>query len=315
MMGAIQGDDEAMRTTCPSCETAYTIPDDKIGAKGRKVRCTRCGEEWRVTATAEPPPVEPIEIDDLFASVSTDEPAPRAPAPEVSTRAPDPFDDLDASDVEPEPEPDAPPPTVDAVVEPPAVAVEAAPAAAAAAPTPPPRPAPRPPVARRRLFRADRWRLPMPRFVSRLSPFGGPALFLAACLACAGLFVFRATVVARVPALAGFYRMVGLEVNLRGIVFGPMETLRETEDGKPVLVVEGELTNTTGQSRDVPALRFALRDADAQELYAWSVDPRASVIAAGDRLRFRTRLVAPPDRAVDLQVRFAERRNRQAGLP
>lgn len=140
-------------------------------------------------------------------------------------------------------------------------------------------------------------------------------MFAAACLVAIGLVVFRADVVTRLPGLAGLYRAVGLEVNLRGIVFGPIATLRETEDGKPVLVVEGTLANTTGEARAVPALRFALRDDDTQELYAWSIDPRATTIAAGDRLRFRTRLVAPPERAADLQVRFAERRNRQAGLP
>ena len=307
-MNPIRGDDEAMRTTCPSCSTAYVVPDDRIGPKGRKVRCTRCGEEWHVDRPTEPA-MTAAEVDDLFATAAgDDEPeaefdARTAEPPTVDALATDDAFDEAVTEIEtdspPTPPDEGTPPETVAAAEP-----------VPATPPPAPRPTPRRKAAHHRLG------LPrLPPFVHRLAPFGGPTLFLAAALACAGLFVFRTEIVVRVPALAGFYRMVGLEVNLRGIVFGEVKTLRETEDGKPVLVVEGSLANTTAQTRDVPALRFALRDGDAQELYAWSVDPRPSVIAAGDRLRFRTRLVAPPDRAVDLQVRFAERRNRQAGLP
>lgn len=308
MMETVSGDDEAMRTTCPTCDTVYVVPDDRIGPKGRKVRCTRCGEEWRVhlePVAAEaaaparavrldtPPPVEasdppPMDDVDPFAVAEADpDPDPTLEADDATDTVPDGDDFATTGDPAP------------------SVADIAAPAQHAST-GPARRPAPR-----RRRFSMPR--LP-PRLV-RMAPLAGPAVFFLACALVAGLVVFRTAVVTHVPALAGLYRLVGLEVNLRGIVFAQIETLRETEDGKPVLVVEGSLANTTGSAHDVPALRFALRDGDAQELYAWSIDPRASVIAAGDSLRFRTRLVAPPDRAVDLQVRFAERRNRQAVLP
>jgi len=309
MMGD-RGAGETMRTTCPRCDTAYTIPDDRIGPKGRKVRCTRCGEQWRVTAT-DLDPVEAFRAEaaepaaDLFAAAEI--PSPATPAGDAI----DPFDAL-AAEAEPEETTaaEAPEPFADDPTEP-AHEAEAAPPAFERPAEGPPKPNARP-----HHRRGPHLKLPrMPAAVTRLAPFVGPAVFLVSCLIFAGLVVFRASVVAQVPTLAGFYRLVGLEVNLRGLDFGPIETLREMADGQPVLVVEGSLANTSGTARQVPALRFALRDADAQELYAWSVDPRATVIAAGDRLRFRTRLVAPPERAADLQVRFAERRNRQAGLP
>lgn len=312
-----------MRTICQACETAYTIPDDRIGPKGRKVRCTRCGEEWRVFPAAEAESVPEIvsdidaefaraveedggapmgqsAVDDLFGPLSGDKTA------EAETEAEDAFAGFDMEAMD---DADASAETADPLA---AMETTAAPEAAAAPVAAPsaPRPAKprRGPVYRRRLFH-------LPRALEKFAPFFGPAVFASACLAVAGLVVFRAPVVAKIPSLAGFYRMVGLEVNLRGMVFGQIETLRETEDGKPVLVVEGSIANTTAASRDVPALRFALRDGDAQELYVWSVDPRATTIAAGETVKFRTRLVAPPDRAAELQVRFAERRNRQAGLP
>ncbi|MBP0651541.1 zinc-ribbon domain-containing protein, partial [Mycobacterium tuberculosis] len=37
-----------MRIVCPSCGTAYAVPDRAIGAEGRKVRCARCATSWRV---------------------------------------------------------------------------------------------------------------------------------------------------------------------------------------------------------------------------------------------------------------------------
>lgn len=300
-----------MRTTCPDCETAYTIPDDRIGPKGRKVRCTRCGAEWRAMREAPSPP--PPAADDPFAAL------------DATPERDDPFDIADAA---PPPTIAAPPAGVDAFdrdfadPEPDADVEAADPDDLAAAPTPAARSssaAPTAPTTKSSLFGRRKRRRPsmphLPAVSPRAQALGGVAIFLVAVLFCAGLFVFRAEVVARAPTLAGFYRLVGLPVNLRGVAFGQIETLRETEDGKPVLVVEGSLVNSTGAAHDVPALRFALRDADGQELYAWSIDPRATTVAAGDRLRFRTRLVAPPERAADLQVRFAERRNRQAGLP
>lgn len=319
-----------MRTICQACETAYTIPDDRIGPKGRKVRCTRCGEEWRVYRTAEaedaPEIVSDIDaefagaeggepmgqsaVDDLFGPLSNDKSTEPVGASGTAEDAFAGFDmaTTDEADGEVAENPDVadeadPVAAMEAAAEPEAAAKPTA--APAAARTAKPK---RGPVYRRRLFH-------LPHALEKFTPFFGPAVFASACLAVAGLVVFRAPVVTRVPSLAGFYRMVGLEVNLRGMVFGPIETLRETEDGKPVLVVEGSIANTTAASRDVPALRFALRDGDAQELYVWSVDPRATTIAAGETVKFRTRLVAPPDRAAELQVRFAERRNRQAGLP
>ena len=314
-MGDLRATITAMRATCPTCDTAYTIPDDRIGPKGRKVRCTRCGEEWRAF-----PHAEAAEAPAVVAR-----PAPIAAAASLAAASDDRLEATVADDVAAPADTFADAPRDDGFRDddlrdhalrddPPAVdtAVDAADAPAAAA-EPPRKPADVRLRVKRRTFRL---RLPqMPVALTRATPFVGPLVFVSALLVVAALVLFRTSVVAAAPGLAGFYATIGLEVNLRGLTFGPIDLLREMDNGQPVLVVEGTLMNPTKDRRDVPALRFALRDGDDQELYAWSIDPKDTSIAAGDRLRFRTRLVSPPERAADLQVRFIERRNHQAGLP
>jgi len=51
------------------------------------------------------------------------------------------------------------------------------------------------------------------------------------------LIVWRADVVRLLPQTALFYKMVGLDVNLRGLVFKDIKVSNETVDGKPVKAV------------------------------------------------------------------------------
>jgi predicted Zn finger-like uncharacterized protein len=51
-----------MIVECPSCNTKYNFPDDKIGPEPRKVRCARC-ENIFVIEPPEPPPAEDDVLD------------------------------------------------------------------------------------------------------------------------------------------------------------------------------------------------------------------------------------------------------------
>jgi len=65
---------------CPSFTKRFKIPDDALGAEGRKVKCSACGHVWhQVPAVGDAPKPEKIET------------AAPDPAPEPAAPAPDPF--------------------------------------------------------------------------------------------------------------------------------------------------------------------------------------------------------------------------------
>lgn len=375
-----------MRITCPNCDTSYTVPADKIGAKGRTVRCARCGLRWHATPAddvaaqapwrdgeasfrAEPAP-EPAALPErpAPARIEDDRPSslqtrPERPSPDDLDRPePDVRPRSDAApavdETETETEPPAPTPTRAAETEDAGTDLATVADGPADLPDEPSTPAPlvpvgaapRPPAGERasdaggrapepsakadghgdveslakrpsiRVKRPQKRRIRLPNLDYRASytaakPWIGLALFGLAILLPLVTIVMRSAIVEAMPSMAGLYRAIGFEVNLRGLVFQKIETIRELESGQPVLVVEGEISNPTDSARPLPSIRLALRGDDRQEIYAWSVDPKATSVSPGASVRFRTRLAAPPDDARDVQIRFTERRSRQAAHP
>ena len=74
--------------------------------------------------------------------------------------------------------------------------------------------------------------------------------------------------------------------------------------GQPVLVVTGEITNISGQRRDVPPIRVALLAADRRELDHGLFDPPEPALGPGGVARFEVSLDAPPPEASDFSVSF-----------
>jgi predicted Zn finger-like uncharacterized protein len=284
-----------MHIVCPHCTTSYAVNPATFGDAGRQVRCARCKEVWlaqpedlarqKVPATAEPDPQKDLGEDMSAWGITEDE-------------------------VE------APPAAVVPVVESPPISSAL----------------PSEPVAR--ATDADwtamaRDEAPGPRFgrKSRLSPlrrlapkfsFGSPRLprpsLSAACFAMAALVValvvWRVDVVRLMPQTAGFYQLVGINVNLRGLSFKDVKVTTETVDGKPVLVIEG---NIVGDSKTIPValprLRFVVRDAGGTEIYAWNAVLEQQGLNPGDKAWFRSRLASPPAEGRSLDVRFFNKRD------
>ncbi len=142
----------------------------------------------------------------------------------------------------------------------------------------------------------------------------GLALFAGSIVLGVAIVMLREPIVRMSPNLAELYAKVGLEVNLRGLEFRDLRTFREYDKGAPVLIVEGTVENVRNTSAHVPAIRLSLRSGDAQEIYAWTVEPRQLWLRAGQTLRFSTRLASPPDVAADVLLRFTDRTRRQTDI-
>jgi hypothetical protein len=114
----------------------------------------------------------------------------------------------------------------------------------------------------------------------------------------------RNEVVRYFPQTASLFAAIGLPVNLRNLKFENVKISKETENNVDTLIVDGTIISTGNASTEVPRLRFSVRNAAGQEIYTWTAAPARSILEAGERLDFHSRLAAPPADAVDVLVRF-----------
>jgi predicted Zn finger-like uncharacterized protein len=275
-----------MHIICPHCTTSYAINPTTLGAGGRNVRCSRCKEVWLARPEDAIGPASAVP-----ALAAASEGATEAEiAAEWEALARD-----EGSDEA-------------AVVDSPPIAgdwpADGSPDEAdwqtmarddASAET------------------GGRWRQPW--FRGRSAPARGrprsKSYFSLPTTACAAmgalvvaLLVWRADVVRLMPQTATFYKLVGLEVNLRGVLFKDVKVTTETVEGTPVLVIEGVISGETRKSVDLPRLRFSIRDAQGAEIYAWNTVLEQTVLKPGERASFISRLASPPAAGRSIDIRF-----------
>jgi hypothetical protein len=140
-----------------------------------------------------------------------------------------------------------------------------------------------------------------------------PVVVLALITVNLGLFAWRADIVRAMPQMASFYAAIGLDVNLRNLVFSEFVTQQQTQDGTSMLIVEGVIKSTAKTPVAVPRLRFAVRNKQGQEIYTWTALPTRNVIGPGTTMPFRSRLASPPPETHAVLVRFFNRRDLVAG--
>lgn len=324
-----------MLIVCPNCATSYDVDVASLRPNGRQVRCVHCRTVWRcelphreklvAAAEALAPMRRPGEA--MLAPAEPAAGSPAAPPEQVRTVA----------SVEPDlpPEEAAPEARVDSPATGPAESVETSVAAEATAietaspPLAPVEPADQPPLepsagqeaaavakpaedietlaARRYPARAKRqaWRWPLSHLQSAI---------LALLVVNAIIVGWRADFVRAMPQTAAFYALIGLPVNLRGLDFDKLVTATEQHEGMPILVISGDIVNTTTKPEDVPHLRFAVRNAARQEIYSWTAVPSRAVLPPGEAMAFHTRLASPPPDAHDVLVRFLNRYDVMTGI-
>ena len=310
-----------MLIICPSCATSYDVDLANLSPNGRQVRCARCRTVWHA---------EPTHADKLMLAAAALAPERNVPtngtegvidraADELASARLEPFRRVADEQVATEPATafgrDVNPAEhiergyADEVEAPPIVPVDLDEDRPRVMRNPvlPPEPDPSDgaqdieSVAARR-GRPKRASLRWP--LSRLQT-GIMALALLDTI----LVGWRSEVVRTLPQTASFYSLLGLSVNLRGLVFDNVATVTEQHEGVPILVVEGNVVNTTRRNEDVPRIKFILRNATHHEIYSWTAVPVRASLPPGEGVGFRTRLASPPADARDVVVRFVNRRD------
>ena len=291
-----------MHIVCPHCTTSYAIKLASLGTNGRTVRCSRCKETWvarpedaieeiQVQAPAMATASQTEDQSDLasewnsYANQDTGADTPVVESPSIASDWPadeaqvtTADDDWSAAEAEPADTPH-----------------------------------------HQSWFRGlfgRRARVAQPAMAEPAAKKS----YLGLPIACAGmgalilaLVIWRADMVRLLPQTAAFYKLVGLEVNLRGLAFRDVKVSSETVDGKQVLVIEGAIVGQTRKTVEIPRLRFAVRDAQGAEIYAWNALLEQTVLHPGERAVFKSRLASPPAEGRNIDIRFFYRRDIAGG--
>ena len=275
---------------CPHCSTSYGIDPAKLGEAGRTVRCSRCKETWLARAS------DAVEF------------AHQEPAVAAASREQDAAAEWDAMAREQD---DAAEDTPQ--VESPSIAGDWQGSAEWQAEA---RNDQHDAAARSGRFP---WlgRFMTPKAVRGASRSKAPFNLATACVAMAAMVlaivIWRAEMVRLLPQTAAFYKLVGLDVNLRGLRFRDVKVTTETVQGTPMLVIEGAVTDESSKPVELPRLRFSIRDAAGTEIYAWNAVLEQSFLKPGEQTAFKSRLASPPPGGRNIDVRFFNKRDLTAG--
>ncbi len=283
-----------MHIVCPHCTTSYAIDLATLGTAGRTVRCSRCKEVWLAR------PEDAAEI--KASALAMAEAGPEGATGEWNVLARQ--DDNGARQI---PVVDSPSISADWPAEGegsrvgrdwPSISRDDMEGAGAA-----------------RQHHAWFQKL---RPQARPRPPGKPFISLPTVCAAMGalvlaLVIWRVDVVRLMPQAAAFYKLVGLEVNVRGLAFKDVKITSETMEGKPVLVIEGVIVGLARKPVELPRLRFSVRDAQGAEIYAWNALLEQAVLNPGERAWFKSRLASPPPEGRNIDVRFFSKRDIAGG--
>jgi predicted Zn finger-like uncharacterized protein len=289
-----------MHIVCPHCTTSYAIDPATLGATGRTVRCSRCREVWLARpedAIAPEPAYSAAGSHDdtdvaaewqAMAHEEAGEDTPHVDSPSIAGdfSADRSFSShIDGDDWQTMARQDG---------------YDEAEDEAGFEPKP--------------WFHKLLLQLGRPDVIRQITGLAGPGTACAAMAALVmALLVWRADVVRLMPQTAAFYRMVGLNVNLRGVQFNDVKVTTETVEGKPVLVISGVIVGQSKNPVDLPRLRFALRDAQGAEIYAWNTVLDQTVLKPGERAAFKSRLASPPAEGRSIDIRFFNKRDIAGG--
>jgi len=288
-----------MHIVCPHCTTSYAIDVATLGAAGRTVRCSRCKEVWlarpedAIEIAVQVPAMANAENQDAAAEWDAlaredsgqEQETPEVDSPSISGDWPDEEGSSKAGEADWASMAQGDEDSEDAGA-----------------------------VRPRRRSRLQKLLGPVARLgAPGKSPIGLPTACAAMGALVLALVIWRVDVVRLLPQTAGFYKMVGFDVNLRGLMFKDVKITSETVEGKPVLVIEGVIVGEASKPVELPRLRFSVRDAQGAEIYAWNAVLEQPILRPGEKAWFKSRLASPPPEGRNIDVRFFSKRDLAGG--
>jgi predicted Zn finger-like uncharacterized protein len=108
------------------------------------------------------------------------------------------------------------------------------------------------------------------------------------------------------PQSATLYSVIDMPVNTRGLAFADLSQSKIEEADGQVLQISGRVVNVADRELAVPEIRISLRDVEERELYGWTFNAGANILAPGQSHTFTTRLPNPPGEARRADLTFME---------
>lgn len=266
--------------SCPNCATRYQLAREALGRK-RMVKCAHCSTAWEAFPEPKPlePPPAPRQEDELF-------------TPAEEARLDREFEAVERAETAAEAGPGAEKPLADIV--------------AAIAPKQKPAPDVSALLKKRQHAFVERQlslnkRLPIARFRTAARQIALAALIVLI----AGMLLLRTEIVRRFPDLAGAYAVLGLGVNIVGLEFRDVRTLKSLRDGSETLTVDARIVSVSDRAVPVPEVIVTLLNVHGESIYQWSVRPGARDLEPGETVKLETQLMRPPAGAEGVRLTFA----------
>lgn len=271
---------------CPNCDARYQVASASFGNAGRKVKCANCKSDWKAQPEPDVPAAAPkirdvaedvASADKMFGAADEeqlDEEFERAQS--QSKNGNQPFENAGENHVE----------SFEVgggdEIDPEKLAIH------------------RSNLQRRQQSLSRN----LPR--ARIRRFGRMAAIAGLVVFFGGGIYWRDNVVNVLPDTAWLYSIFGMQVNVVGLEFRDVRTLRTTRDGSEIIEISGKIENITGHQISVPSVLIKLIDDQGQSIYEWTTRPVVRVMAAREWIEFSSQLTAPPRMATDLRVSFVE---------
>lgn len=270
-----------MKLTCPECTQSFSVPDNAIGPKGRKLRCSKCSHEWHQTL-------------EMLEEKKAPKPAakPRAALPPaVESDAPEPSDG-EEEEVVPfgrfgsgEADPEAEPAFENDGQEEDQEGVFGA-----------------PPIPRGRMPLS---RPPKRRRKGLVAAVAGVGVLIILAI----LFGARGSLVAAWPPIDRLYASIGLGVPVIGedLVIQNVAAWRKADGSIELLVIKGEIRNPTEQMQTVPTLAGKLMGTHGDVMQEWLFRAENQVMLPGEKTSFEYELPQPGADAAEVTVTFSKK--------